>query len=248
MRLNVISLPTRADRRSQFQTWNTRDGLELHFVDAAIGAKLKPADMVKHGLLAEPYDKFSAGALGNALSHHALWTAAAQRGEPMLIAEDDACLRGDFVPRLQTLLKSLGAKFDIVFLGYNTNASIATTSPDGIKSVMLFDESVKRTPGYLDGFARTTLPAPTPLACFQAWGTLCYAITPQGAQRLLKACFPLNANADIMMFGQNRSIKAYTLDGMINHALQRDSVAAFCAFPPLALSANDTAGSDVVKG
>ncbi|MBN8606277.1 MAG: glycosyltransferase family 25 protein [Caulobacterales bacterium] len=248
MRLNVISLPTRADRRSQFQTWNAREGLELQFVDAAIGAKLNPADLVRHGLLAEPYDKFSAGALGNALSHYTLWKAAAQRGEPLLVCEDDACLRGDFVPRAQAFLKSLGANWDIAFLGYNTNASIATTSPEGLKTVMLFDESVKRSANYFEGFARAQLPAPTPLACFQVWGTLCYALSPRGAERLLKACFPLNGAADIVMFGQNRSIKAYTLDGMINHALQREAVAAFCAFPPLALSSNDAAGSDVVRG
>ena len=48
------------------------------------------------------------------------------------------------------------------------------------------------------------------------------------------------------MFGQNRTLKPYTLDGMINVALQRAPVNAYCVFPPLAVSQNDVATSDVV--
>jgi hypothetical protein len=49
------------------------------------------------------------------------------------------------------------------------------------------------------------------------------------------------------MFGQGRVIKPYTLDGMINVALQRHPVSAWCAYPPLALSSNDVATSDVIN-
>ena len=69
----------------------------------------------------------------------------------------------------------------------------------------------------------------------------------RGAARLLKACFPLSGANDIFMFGQNRKLQPYTLDGMINVALQRAPLSAFCLFPPLAVSSNDVAGSDVVS-
>ncbi len=114
--------------------------------------------------------------------------------------------------------------------------------------VAVFDEAAKRAPGYFDAFARSQAPAPTPLQCFQAWGTLCYAVSPKGAQRLLDLCFPLSSATEIFMFGQNRGLKPYTLDGMINLAMQRAPVSAYCVFPPLAVSANDVAGSDVVSG
>lgn len=86
---------------------------------------------------------------------------------------------------------------------------------------------------------------PTALACFQAWGTLCYAITPRGAARLLEACFPISAEREVIMFGQNRTVAPYGIDGMINAALQRAPIAAFCAMPALVVSLNDQADSDV---
>ena len=134
-----------------------------------------------------------------------------------------------------------------MFLGYNTNAIVAVQSRDGLKTLLHFDEGAKRNANYFTAFARDPAPAPTPLHCFQAWGTLAYAISRRGAARLLKACFPLSGANDIFMFGQNRKLQPYTLDGMINVALQRAPLSAFCLFPPLAVSSNDVAGSDVVS-
>jgi GR25 family glycosyltransferase involved in LPS biosynthesis len=246
VRLNVINLPARADRRAQFNAWNERAGLEIAYVDAAIGAELDRAQLIRDGLLANENGTFTPGALGNALSHHALWRAAQSDSGPTFVCEDDACLRGDFAEKAAALLAQLPSTWDLVFLGYNTNATAAVQSGEGIKTLLWFDDAAKKAPGFFDAYARSTAPGPTPLACFQAWGTLCYAISPAGAAHLLKACFPLSSAPDLAMFGQNRRIKPYTLDGMINVALQREPVAAYCAYPPLALSANDLAGSDVV--
>lgn len=248
MRLNVISLRSRADRRAQFVAWNERPGVEIAFVDAVIGASLERADLFQRNLLAPDATNFSPGALGNALSHHKLWLEASTAPAPTFICEDDACLRGDFAAQAQGLLSQIAADWDIVFFGYNTNAFVAAQTSDGLKALLHFDESAKRQPGYFDAFASAQAPAPTPLLCFQAWGTLAYAISPQGAQRLLKLCFPLSSATEVVMFGQNRALKPYTLDGMINVALQRAPVNAYCAFPPIAVSANDAAGSDVVGG
>ncbi len=48
------------------------------------------------------------------------------------------------------------------------------------------------------------------------------------------------------MLGQNRMVKPYTLDGIINTQLQRGHVKARCFFPPLAVGPNDMSESDVV--
>jgi glycosyl transferase, family 25 len=247
VRLNVISLPARADRRAQFDAWNKRPVIEIAYADAVIGKALDRGQLIRDGVLANENQTFTAGALGNAMSNRALWLAAQSASAPTFICEDDACLRGDFAERAPALLALLPSNWDIVFFGYNTNAALAAESPEGVKAVFLFDDSAKKRPDYFSNFARlTAAPAPTPLACFQAWGTLCYAISPAGAARLLKLCFPLSSAPDLVMFGQNRRIKPYTLDSMINVALQREPVAAYCAYPPLALSSNDAAGSDVV--
>lgn len=247
MQLRVISLASRTDRRTQFKVWNERPGIEIAFVDAVIGKELDRDQLMRDGVLAVENQTFTAGALGNAMSHRALWLEAQSATAPNFICEDDACLRGDFVERATTMLGQLPPNWDLVFFGYNTNASVATESPEGVKAILMFDDGAKKSPRYFENFARlTAAPAPTPLGCFQAWGTLCYAISPRGAARLLKACFPLSSAPDLVMFGQNRRIKPYTLDGMINVALQREPIAAYCAYPPLALSSNDLAGSDVV--
>lgn len=248
MRLHVINLPARADRRAQFLAWNERSGVEISFVDAVIGATLDRAALAAQNILAADNAGFSPGALGNALSNRALWEQARAGAAPTFVCEDDACLRGDFAKQAPAVLAQLAPDWDIVFFGYNTNALVAVQANDGLKALIHFDEAAKRAPGYFDAFARSQAPAPAPLQCFQAWGTLCYAISPQGAQRLLDLCFPLSSAAEIFMFGQNRALKPYTLDGMINLSLQRAPVSAYCVFPPIAVSANDVAGSDVVSG
>ncbi|MBL8547039.1 MAG: glycosyltransferase family 25 protein [Hyphomonadaceae bacterium] len=246
MRLSVINLPSRADRRVQFLAWNERPGVEIAFVEAVVGAAADRADLAGRNLIAADAANFSAGAIGNALSHHKLWAEAAQTQTPVFVCEDDACLRGDFAAQAAGALAQLAPGWDVVFLGYNTNATIAAQSADGLKVLLNFDESAKKSAGYFDNFARMAAPAPAPLLCFQAWGTLAYALSPQGAAKLLQLCFPLSGKTEIMMFGQNRMLKPYTLDGMINVALQRAPVNAYCVFPPLAVSSNDVAGSDVV--
>jgi GR25 family glycosyltransferase involved in LPS biosynthesis len=246
MRLNIINLPTRADRRAQFTAWNTRPGIELAFVDAVVGASVDPGYLQTQGVVSSDANAFTAGALGNALSHRALWLKAKDSAEPMIICEDDACLRGDFTVRAPAILRQLPPGWDIAFLGYNTNATVAVEGPDAIKTILLFDDTAKKAPGYFDSYAQSNAPSPTLMACFQAWGTLCYAISPKGAARLLSLCFPLNSGPDLVMFGQGRVIKPYTLDGMINVALQRQPVSAWCSYPPLALSSNDVATSDVI--
>lgn len=246
MRFNVINLPARADRRAQFTAWNAHPDVEFAFVDAAIGSALDRNALVAQNILTPDNQRFSGGALGCAMSHHALWLAASKAGGPTIICEDDACLRGDIAQQLTTVLTQLPADWHLCYLGYNTDAVVATQSADGLKALLYFDESAKRAPGYFEAFARLHAPTPTPLRCFQAWGTLCYVVSPAGAQHLLELCFPMRSDTDVVMFGQNRALKPYGIDGMINLALQRAPLNAYCVVPPLVVGPNDAASSDVV--
>lgn len=246
MRLNVISLAARADRRAQFTAWNARPDVEFAFVDAVVGASLDRAALVGQNIITADNLRFTPGALGCAMSHHALWLAARDSGTPVIVCEDDACLRGDFTTQAQRVLSELPSDWDICYLGYNTDAVVAVQSDDGLKALLYFDENAKRAPGYFEAFTRLQAPAPTPLQCFQAWGTLCYAVSPAGARRLLELCFPMRDETEVVMFGQNRALKPYGIDGMINLALQRAPLRAFCTVPPLVVSDNDATKSDVV--
>lgn len=244
MRVYVINLRSRADRRAQYSSWNARPDLEFVFVDAAVGADLDRNAAVREGLVAA-HTRVTPGALGCAQSHRDLWRQVVARGETTIVCEDDGCLRGDFAIRAEELMASLGDDWDLLYLGYNTDTLLAAETPEGLKVLMQVDGAAKRAPGFFETFSTLRARPATALGCYQAWGTLCYAITPRGAARLLEACFPISAAREVVMFGQNRTMAPYGIDGMINAALQREPIAAFCAVPALALSLNDQADSDV---
>jgi hypothetical protein len=76
------------------------------------------------------------------------------------------------------------------------------------------------------------------------WGTLAYAVSPGGAQALLRHCFPLSSKLPVRMHGAGRMLAPYSLDGVINVAMQRGLVKARVVFPPLAIGPNDQGDSN----
>jgi len=77
--------------------------------------------------------------------------------------------------------------------------------------------------------------------CF---GTSGYAISPAGAKKLLKFCFPMD-NRQIAIPALKRSFPAFGLDCMLNDVYK--NVEAFACFAPLVLPKNDRAASTVQK-
>lgn len=244
MRASVISLPRRADRRRQFQAWN--DGrIDYDFVDAIDGRTLARDALLADGVVSANISTFNDGALGCALSHRAQWQRIAASNEPGLIIEDDACLRGDFATASTAVVNAIAGDWDFVYLGFNADANAAFESAEGLKYLVTFDEAAKREPDFFTRFATMTAPNPTPLRCFQAWGILAYVVSPAGARRLLDLCFPLRSDQMLILFGDGRAIPAYGIDGLMNRALQREELVAYCAIPPLAISPNNPNESDV---
>lgn len=76
------------------------------------------------------------------------------------------------------------------------------------------------------------------------WGTLGYAVTPDGAKHLIEHCFPMRMSAPIAMPFQGVQ-GAFGIDGMISSAMQSGLIAGKCCFPPLVLGPNDKATSDI---
>ena len=245
MRLSVINLLRRADRKAQFMAWNARAGLELAFVEAVDGREVNRQSLVRAGLLVGDPDAQTAGSLGNLLSKRRLWNDAADASSPVLFCEDDACLRGDFVEQVRRVLAEIDVGWDIIYFGYNTDAITCVQSRDGLSALLYFDGSAKQLPDYFERFSRMRALPSTLIRCHQVWGTLCCAVSPEGGRRLLEVCRPLGGEGDIELIGQNRRIRPYGMDGLINLALQRREVRAFCVFPPLAVSTNDATDSDI---
>jgi len=248
MRGVVINLERRPDRKRQFLAWNSDHGIAFTFIAATEGASLATDALVRDNLLVAGPHRYPDGAIGNALSHRALWRQCAQSADPMLVFEDDACLRKDFVRLAESALAVAGSDWDIFFFGYNTDAAIAVITPEALFGVIVFDDHAKKKPGYFEKFATAApeTPPPSVFTAARVWGTLGYMVTPRGAQRLLDACFPLSSEDAILLHVEQRTVPPVALDGMINLALQRGLVTAKCCFPPIVAGPNDD--SDVTPG
>ena len=241
MRGTVINLERRPDRKRTFLGWNAHHGVDFTFVPAVDGAAISTESLVRDGLLTPLPHHYPSGAIGNALSHRSLWLRCAASDQPMLVFEDDACLRQGFVHTAAAALATAGDDWDLFFFGYNTDAAIAVVTPEALFGVIVFDDHAKRKPGYFDKFAHAAPPDQPPYVfkTMRVWGTLGYMVTPAGALRLLDSCFPLSSEDAILLHVEQRTVPPKALDGMINLALQRQQVTAKCCFPPIVTGPND---------
>ncbi|PPE77761.1 hypothetical protein C3941_22220 [Kaistia algarum] len=247
LRIHVINLERRPDRRNQFMEWNGHQPLRFEFLAAADGRRIDRARLIEQGLL-DPADReFNNGALGNALSQLSLWQACAAGHQPFLVFEDDACLRGDFWRHARPLMERYLSAHPIILFGFNTDAVTALRGADGFVSVVRFDERIKRRPGYFRDYGKLQDVRPQLFQCLQFWGSLAYAITPAGARALINACFPLSSRARIEMIGEGRSVIPCGVDGMMNVALQEGRLKVLACYPPLVLGPNSHADSDIQR-
>ena len=200
-----INLASRPGRNEQFLKTNA--GLaDFRRTDAVVGATLRADDLIRDGVIAEPLQHFSAGALGNALSHKKLWEHCAAANAVLTLAEADAGILGR--------VKEVVMYFDARPLGPR------------VPEFQAADYDV------------------TPLRLVNAFGIVCYSVSPAGARRLLAACFPLR-NEAIPIPGLNRHLLNISLDATMNKYYR--GLNAFACFPPLVWTENEHATSDVAQ-
>ena len=239
MRAFVLSLAHRPERLERFLGWNARHDLDFQVVEAVDGRNVDRAALVAQGILDPEHSQFTDGALGNALSHRGQWLDCIADGQPRLICEDDACLRGDIRRQMPVLERAL-AGVGLLFLGYNTDAPLALIMPDGLATETFFGVQ----PAKHDRFAVFAAnggrrPMPAVHRALTVWGTIAYGVTPAGARLLLDSCFPLSSGRGVRQYSQRRQVRVAALDGMINWALSQDRLRALACLPPLALSPNN---------
>lgn len=184
--IKVISLEGSADRRARFAKDNGH--ARFSFFDAVDG---KQARQQMDGMpeLFAPGLPYTAGAVGCALSHLALWREVAASGHPMTILEDDAVLRHDFEEQSARVVASLAPDWDIVVWGWNFDSVLALNiMPNVSNSVMHFNQNQLRAS--MRGF-QAIAGAPSVLRLSECFGTCAYTISPEGARRFMQHCFPL---------------------------------------------------------
>lgn len=239
MRGYVLNLARRPERLLRFLGWNRGHGLDLEVVAAVDGGAVDRAELVGRGLLAPENDRYTAGALGAALSHRDQWLACVAEGEPRMVFEDDACLRGDIAACLAELTPALET-CDILFLGHNADAPLTLSLPDGLMSAVYFGLSGTERDFYGAFSApQSRRPLPTLHGALAVWGCIAYVVTPHGAERLLSTCFPLSSRQAVRVHVERRDVPAYGIDCMINLALQSGQVRGQVCYPPVAISPND---------
>jgi GR25 family glycosyltransferase involved in LPS biosynthesis len=241
VQVHYINLEKRKDRNDSFMRVNAALAA-FHRVDAVEGARLQVDDLLREGLIQEPLRAYTAGALGNALSHKKMWERCAFGAAPVTVAEDDAVFNRHFAEKAPAVLAMLPPAWDIVLWGWNFDSILHVEVIEGLKqSVMHFDASMLgvRTLEFQEKEYDVL-----PLRLIGAFGLVCYTVSPKGAQRLGDLCFPLR-NEVVPVPGLGRNIINFGIDTMMNKYYR--SLQSYASFPPLVWTENDKGTSDVQR-
>jgi tetratricopeptide (TPR) repeat protein/GR25 family glycosyltransferase involved in LPS biosynthesis len=231
--IHVISLARTPDRLASFradnpdlQGWEVFPAVDGTAVDAATRDALGDTSL------------YSAGAVGNALSHMALWRLCIAGAQPLTVCEDDAVLRGDFAEAGARLLAQ-APDYDLVLWGWNFDAVVEAEVSPGVPVAMLADQEALRRQAPL---FRRDRRAPAPLGLRKALGILCYTVSPKGAARLASLAVPFPTTR-LSMPLMPHDIENATFDVVVASHYMR--LSAHLSFPPLAITRNEWSRSTV---
>ena len=240
-RCYVISLARESQKRADFFRRNGETGLRFEVFDAIDGRTLTFDEFVRKGAVAPDAVGYTQGMLGCASSHRALWAEADRTQRNLLIFEDDVYCRHDIGRQIEELFSKL-REWDVVLLGYNTNAVLDFTISEHCNLAGFFSNE---TPSVqqLEAFAKETAD-PVLMRLNNTFGLCSYLVSPQGAGKLL-SLFPLD-NRPVRIpgnrtkFGKD-TFRCTTIDMATNTLYAQMN--AYVAIPPLVLPLNDQATS-----
>jgi GR25 family glycosyltransferase involved in LPS biosynthesis len=236
---HVISLDRTPARYESFLRNNRQSRLTFERFSASDGNLFSDADAVASGLIKKGTTWRTRGTLGVAESHRRVWQHVIASGRPALVLEDDVYIRDDFVAVAVPALASRPG-WDIALCSYNADALVEFNIGGDFDLSAL--HSVRHpTEKQVAAFARSSPPtALFPLR--HAFGTSGYFISPAGAEKLLRRCFPMDNRVVEFRAAGNR-FDAFSLDSMMNVFYRVLSAHIFVA--PLAMPVNDWRTSTV---
>lgn len=235
----VISLST--DQFAAFCSRNAPAGTTFEHFTAVDGRKLAS---LPPGILADGV-RYTPGNVGLAISHRTLWDICISRDEIIAVFEDDAVLRHDFNAQVAALLPQRAQptprSWELLLLGCNMDTAIELGCTPGIDIGLIFSAMYPK-PDHIRAFARSNDPINL-LPLRLAFGTCGYLITPAGATRLQRHCFPMD-NRAIVQHVERRTVPATGIDGMMISAYP--TMAAALCLPPLVMTPNDKSTSQTM--
>ncbi len=234
----LINLDRSRERLSQFMANNGHLTTLSRFsaVDgrAANASELISADIIRPEIV----QLYSPSDLGCALSHIALWERALAQGEPITVCEDDAIFNLHFEAASKRALALLPPDWDLILWGWNFSGTLVFELLPGVSPCLAIFDEVEMRRGVADFRAQAY--AVSPFRLRQAFGTVCYSVSPKGAQALREHCLPLR-NAPVYCIALSRELQNCAID--IAMMGQYPKLQAFVAFPPLVLTKNERESS-----
>lgn len=235
----VINLARTPERLASFQRQNAASGITFNRFDAADGSLIGEEEAIGFNLIRRGSKWRTPATIGVALSHRNLWEATIAEDRPRMVFEDDVYIRADVAEVFAAATRELAA-WDIILLGYNTDALIEFNVAADFGMSGLF--TVKHPDaGQLEAFQRSRLPTNL-FRLRHAFGISAYAISPAGARKLTANCFPMD-NRLIEFKAANNRFNAFSLDCMMN--VFYGDLDAYAFVGPLALPLNDWEASTV---
>ena len=176
-------------------------------------------------------------AVAVALSHIKLWEFCIQSGEPITILEDDVVLGKDFFEQRSRIVSS--HRFDLLAMGFNTDWPVEIDFGNGLnKATLIFSDEASTVPEDKD-----VMPQVVRADSFA--GASCYALTPEGAQKLRDLVVPLRSRSYPLRVASSYIAREFQRLPWINSGIDVDIAIALrrldakICLPPIAQPIND---------
>jgi len=208
---------------------------------AVDGKTVDRVALLERGIVA-PDLAYNDGALGSALSQIALWDMAIEEYRLLTICEDDAIFNRAFCATSELLLRELPPDWHLIKWGWNFDSSLWFDMIPGVSYCTgYFDqESLRKR---IHSFRLANL-HPRSYRLFQAFGNVCYSISPAGAQLLRRECLPLR-NTSVYVPGLKAHVGNYCIDVALNSVFEQMN--CYVSIPPLVVTRNDHGTSTIQR-
>jgi glycosyl transferase family 25 len=206
-RVLVVSLARATERRTRMQ--QRLAGLDFRFLDATDKLDLDRERLRREGLYDESRTprafrhkaEMPLGHVGCSLSHRRIYEDVVRNGwRRTVVLEDDAVPIPSALPHLRDALEQLPATWELCYLGYLGNGRV--TARARLRQATYVALAPLRLVRWRTGEARRLLPRPFSTNLRRAGRHLCthaYAVTLEGARKLLAAQTPVGFNADQLL-------------------------------------------------
>jgi glycosyl transferase, family 25 len=239
LNIHVINLDRSTDRLATFRAVNSHVMPQVTRFSAVDGKKVERAAMAERGLIAADLG-YSDGALGNALSHIALWDMAIREDRSLTICEDDAVFNRSFCAASESVLRELSPDWHVISWGWNFDSILWFDMIPGVSGCIgTFDQESMRKG--TDTFQAAEL-RPRAYRLLQAFGVICYSISPIGARALRQNCLPLR-NTSVYVPGLKANMPNVAMSAALNGVYSHMN--SFVSVPPLVVTPNDHSISTV---